>query len=159
MEKATFFCYHAGSNKFAHIEFLGYYRSSNSDTYEKLKSELKSISKKLESSDFKNFIKSYIDDLKNFYQAFLGLLDEIDTNPHIFKLFLLEKINPYFYNSLVRCKINNQLDNELITLFAKADILFFKSGSSRDGTAYNLINSCLHGKEEFKNEIILQCKI
>lgn len=156
--ESDIFRYHAGSNKFAHIEFLGYYKSSNSDTYEKLKSELKSISKKLESSDFKNFIKSYIDDLKNFYQAFLGLLDEIDTNPHIFKLFLLEKINPYFYNSLVRCKINNQLDNGLITLFAKADILFFKSGSSRDGTAYNLINSCLHGKEEFKNEIILQCK-
>lgn len=156
--ESDIFRYHAGSNKFSHIEFLGHYRSSNSDTYEKLKNELKKISKKLESSDFENFIKIYIDDLKNFYQAFLDLLDEIDTNPYVFKLFLLEKINPYFYNSLVRLKINNQLDNELITLFAKADILFFKSGSSLDATAYNLVNPCLLGKEEFKNEMIKQCK-
>lgn len=156
--ESDIFRYHAGSNNFTGIEFLGHYRSSNSDTYEKLKSELKKLAKNVENSKLENFIKSYINDLKKFYQAFLSLLDEIDTNPYVFKLFLLEKINPYFYNSLVRFKINNQLDNELVTLFVKADILFFKSGSSLDATAYNLIDSCLDGKEKFNNEIVKQCK-
>ncbi|MGI0407230.1 DUF262 domain-containing protein [Helicobacter himalayensis] len=156
--ESDIFRYHAGSNKFSHIKFLGHYRKSNSNTYDELKSELKELAKNQENSKLENFIKSYVDDLRNFYQAFLELLNEIDTNPYVFKLFLLEKINPYFYNSLVRLKINNQLDNEIIALIAKADILFFKSGSSLDATAYNLIHFCLRGKEEFKNELTKQCK-
>lgn len=46
----------------------------------------------------------------------------------------------------------------MITLFAKADILFFKTGSSRDAGAYNLIDWCFKGKKDLKEEMIKQCK-
>ena len=84
------------------------------------------------------------------------MLNDIDTNTTMFKLVLLGKINPYFYNSLLRLKINNELDNEMIVLYSKADMLFFKSNSSRDATAFNLINSYLqnNSKQELKNQII-----
>lgn len=157
--ESDIFRYHAGSIQFDEIEFLGHYRRSSEDTYGTLKKELKKLSKSDDARiSLESFIVSYIADLKAFYQAFLDLLNEIDSNPHVFKLFLLEKVNPYFYNSLVRLKIKNELDDELITLFAKADILFFKSGSSRDASAYNLINRCLRGKKDLKEEMIKQCK-
>ncbi len=39
------FRYHAGSQRFDGIEFLGHYRTSTEDTYEKLKAELKKSKK------------------------------------------------------------------------------------------------------------------
>lgn len=157
--ESDIFRYHAGSIKFDEIEFLGHYRRSSEDTYRTLKEELKKLSKSDDARiSLESFIVSYIADLKAFYQAFLDLLNEIDKDPRIFKLFLLEKVNPYFYNSLVRLKIRNELDDELITLFAKADILFFKTGSSRDAGAYNLIDWCFKGKKDLKEEMIKQCK-
>lgn len=151
------FRYHAGSINFEEIGFLGHYRNSNESTYDKLKSKLKELKK--DSDKLKNFIEKYTKDIKDFYQAFLDLLNEIDKNSNIFKLFLLEKINPYFYNTLVRAKINNDLDDRLIILIAKADILFFKSKSSKDATAYNLIHKYLKcGKETMIDELIKQCK-
>lgn len=151
------FRYHSGSIKFNEIPFLGHYRKSSKTTYIELKTKLKELSKKNIKS-LENFINNYIKDLTQFYQAFLDLLDEIDLNPTKFKVFLLEKINPYFYNSIIRLKINNELDDEILKLFAKADILFFKSGGSLDATAYNLINQCLINKETLHKEIIFQCK-
>lgn len=151
------FRYHAGSINFEEIGFLGHYRNSNESTYDKLKSKLKELKK--DSDKLKNFIEKYTKDIKDFYQAFLDLLNEIDKNSNIFKLFLLEKINPYFYNTLIRLKINNDLDDNLVKLFAKADILLFKSRSSKDATAYNLIHKYLsNGKEHLQDEIIRQCK-
>lgn len=151
------FRYHAGSMEFDEIGFFGHYRSGNEVTYETMKGELKKLK---ESPDkLAKFIATYIEDLKKFYQAFLELLDNINKNSNIFKLFLLEKINPYFYNTLVRAKINNDLDDRLIILIAKADILFFKSRSSKDATAYNLIHKYLKcGKETMIDELIKQCK-
>ncbi|WP_261529935.1 DUF262 domain-containing protein [Campylobacter lari] len=151
------FRYHSGSIKFSEIPFLGHYRKSSKATYSELKIKLKDLSKK-NIEDLESFIRSYIEDLTQFYQAFLDLLNEIDQNPTKFKVFLLEKINPYFYNSIIRLKINNELDDEILELFAKADILFFKSGGSLDATAYNLINQCLIDKETLQKEIISQCK-
>lgn len=149
------FRYHAGSRKFDEIKFLGYYRTSTDNTYE----EFKDVLKKIEKSKLENFIRTYIEDLKNFYQAFLDLLCEIDTNPIVYKAMLINKINPYFYNSLIRLKINNELDDETFTLFAKTDILFFKTGGSKDGTAYNLIQKYIEGKKEgLKNEMIALCR-
>ncbi|GHR39088.1 hypothetical protein JP0097_05850 [Helicobacter pylori] len=91
-DEGNIFRYHAGSQKFDGIEFLEHYKASTDNTYEKLKDELKEVSK----SKLKNFIRSYVSDLKNFYQAFLDLLSEIDTNPTTFKVMLINKINPFF---------------------------------------------------------------
>lgn len=154
-DEGDIFRYHAGSNQFEGIEFLGHYQTSKEKTYEKLKDELKKISK----NKLEDFIREYIKDLKNFYKTFFDLLCEIDIKPNVFKIMLIEKINPHFYNSLIRLKMNNELDDEMLLLFAKTDILFFKTGGSRDGTAYNLINFYLRdGKDGIKNEMINQCR-
>lgn len=154
-DEGDIFRYHAGSQKFDGIEFLGHYRTSTDNTYEKLKDELKKIRK----SKLESFIQSYVSDLKNFYQAFLDLLSEIDTNLTTLKVMLINKINPLFFNSLIRLKINNELDDETLRLFAKTDIVFFKSTRHRPGTAYNLINAYLEkGKEGLKSEMIAQCR-
>ncbi len=107
----------------------------------------------------KNFIQSYVSDLKNFYKAFLDLLSEIDTNPTTFKAMLINKINSSFFNSLIRLKINNELDDETLRLFAKTDIVFFKVGRKMKPTAYNLIDEYLEkGKEGLKSKMIAQCR-
>ncbi|GAA9830916.1 DUF262 domain-containing protein [Helicobacter pylori] len=148
------FRYHAGSQKFE-IEFLGHYETSTENTYEKLKDELKEIKK----NKLKSFIQSYVSDLKNFYQAFLDLLSEIDTNPTTFKAMLINEINPSFFNSLIRLKINNELDDETLRLFAKTYILLSKGRKGMGSVAYNLINEYLEkGKEGLKSKMIAQCR-
>ncbi len=154
-DEGDIFRYHAGSQKFDEISFLGGYKTSTDNTYEKLKDELKRNQKK--ESKLKSFIQSYVSDLKNFYQAFLDLLSEIDTNPTTFKVMLINKINPRFFNSLIRLKINNELDDETLRLFAKTDIVFFKAGRYMIATAYNLIHEYLQkGKEGLKSKMIAQ---
>ncbi|GAA9844239.1 DUF262 domain-containing protein [Helicobacter pylori] len=154
-DEGDIFHYHAGSQKFDGIDFLGHYRASTEDTCEQLKDELKEIKK----SKLKSFIQSYVSDLKNFYQAFLDLLSEIDTNPTTFKAMLINEINPLFFNSLIRLKINNKLDDETMRLFAKTDILLFKVGRNMGANAYNLINEYLQkGKEGLKSKMIAQCR-
>lgn len=154
-DEGNIFRYHAGSQKFDGIEFLGHYEASTDKTYEKLKDELKEIKK----SKLESFIQSYVSDLKNFYQAFLDLLSEIDTNPTTLKVMLINRINPRFFNSLIRLKINNELDDETLRLFAKTDIVFFKSSKKMRTTAYNLIDEYLEkGKEGLKSKMIDQCR-
>ncbi len=149
------FRYHAGSQKFDGIEFLGHYKTSTENTYEKLKDKLKEVRK---GGKLKSFIQSYVSDLKNFYQAFFDLLSKIDTNPTTFKVMLINTINPIFFNSLIRLKINNELDDETMRLFAKTDIMFFKVGRDR-ANAYNLIHEYLQkGKEGLKSKMIAQCR-
>ncbi len=156
-DEGDIFRHHAGSQRFDGIEFLGHYEASTDNTYEKLKDELKKIKstkRKLES-----FIQSYVSDLKNFYQAFLDLLSEIDTNPTTLKVMLINRINPLFFNSLIRLKINNELNDETLKLFAKTDIVFFKATRNLKSKAYNLINAYLKkGKEGLKSEMIAQCR-
>ncbi|GHQ79196.1 hypothetical protein VN0406_03660 [Helicobacter pylori] len=152
-DEGDIFRYHAGSQKFDGIDFLGHYETSTDNTYEQLKDELK----KVEKDKLENFIRSYVSDLKNFYQAFLDLLSEIDTNPTTFKAMLINKINPFFFNSLIRLKINNELDDETLRLFAKTDIVFFKAGKTMKAMAHNLINEYLQkGKEGLKSKMIAQ---
>ncbi len=149
------FRYHAGSQKFDGIEFLGGYKTSTENTYEQLKDELKKVKK----DELENFIRSYVSDLKNFYQAFVDLLSEIDTNPTTFKAMLINNINPLFFNSLIRLKINNELNDETLKLFAKTDIVFFKVDRNMRANAYNLINEYLQkGKERLKSKMIAQCR-
>ncbi len=153
-DEGDIFRHHAGSQRFDGIKFLGYYEASTENTYEKLKDELKEIKK----SKLKSFIQSYVSDLKNFYQAFLDL-SEIDTNPTTLKAMLINKINPRFFNSLIRLKINNELDDETMRLFAKTDIVFFKAGKTMKAMAYNLIHEYLQkGKEGLKSKMIAQCR-
>ncbi len=154
-DEGDIFRYHAGSQRFDGIEFLGHYRTSTEDTYEKLKDELKDIKK----STLESFIQSYVSDLKNFYQAFLDLLSEIDTNPTTLKVMLINRINPLFFNSLIRLKINNELDDETLKLFAKTYILLSKGRKGVGSVAYNLIEEYLEkGKEELKGKMITQCR-
>ncbi|GAA8144429.1 DUF262 domain-containing protein [Helicobacter pylori] len=152
-DEGDIFRYHAGSQRFDGIKFLGHYEASTENTYEKLKDELKKVKK----DELENFIRSYVSDLKNFYQAFLDLLSEIDTNPTTFKAMLINKINPFFFNSLIRLKINNELDDETMKLFAKTDIMFFKVERDMKSAAYNLIHEYLQkGKEGLKSKMIAQ---
>ncbi len=154
-DEGDIFRHHAGSQKFDEIPFLGGYATSTENTYEQLKDKLKEVRK----SKLKSFIQSYVSDLKNFYQAFLDLLSEIDTNPTTFKVMLINKINPFFFNSLIRLKINNELDDETLRLFAKTDIVLFKVKRNMKSTAYNLINEYLKkGKEGLKSKMIAQCR-
>ncbi len=155
-DEGDIFRYHAGSQKFDEISFLGGYKTSTENTYKQLKDELK----KVEKDELENFIRSYVSDLKNFYQDFLDLLSEIDTNPTTFKVMLINKINPFFFNSLIRLKINNELDDETLRLFAKTNILLSKDrGEGVSSVAYNLINEYLQkGKEGLKNKMIAQCR-
>ncbi len=154
-DEGDIFRYHAGSQRFDGIEFLGHYETSTENTYEQLKDKLKEVRK----SKLKSFIQSYVSDLKNFYQAFLDLLSEIDTNPTTLKIMLINTINPLFFNSLIRLKINNELDDETLRLFAKTDIVFFKAGKKMKTTAYNLIEEYFEkGKEGLKSKMIAQCR-
>ncbi|PDX44191.1 hypothetical protein BB473_04775 [Helicobacter pylori] len=156
-DEGDIFRYHAGSQKFDEIPFLGHYETSTDNTYEKLKAELKKI--KSTKSTLESFIQSYVSDLKNFYQAFLDLLSEIDTNPTTFKVMLINTIKPRFFNSLIRLKINNELDDETLKHFAKTDIVLFKAGRYMKSAAYNLINAYLKkGKDGLKSEMIAQCR-
>ncbi|GAA8537863.1 hypothetical protein HpBT274_03560 [Helicobacter pylori] len=152
-DEGDIFRYHAGSQRFGEISFLGDYKLSTDNTYEKLKDKLKEVRK----GKLKSFIQSYVSDLKNFYQAFLDLLSEIDTNPTTFKAMLINKINTRFFNSLIRLKINNELDDETLRLFAKTDIVFFKAGKTMKAMAHNLIHEYLKkGKEGLKSKMIAQ---
>lgn len=154
-DEGDIFRYHAGSKKFDGIEFLGYYETSTENTYKQLKDKLKEVRK----GKLKSFIQSYVSDLKNFYQAFLDLLSEIGTNLTTFKAMFINKINPLFFNSLIRLKINNELDDETLRLFAKTDIVFFKAGKTMKAMAHNLINEYLkNGKEGLKSKMIAQCR-
>ncbi|GAA8651635.1 hypothetical protein HpBT333_03840 [Helicobacter pylori] len=154
-DEGDIFRHHAGSQRFDGIEFLGGYKTSTDNTYEKLKDELKEIKK----SKLESFIRSYVNDLKNFYQAFLDLLSEIDTNPTTLKVMLINKIDSSFFNSLIRLKINNELDDETLRLFAKTDIVFFKVGRDMRAMAYNLIHEYLQkGKERLNSKMIAQCR-
>ncbi len=72
---------------------------------------------------------------------------------------LINTINTRFFNSLIRLKINNELDDETMRLFAKTDILFFKVGRNMRANAYNLIHEYLQkGKEGLKSKMIAQCR-
>ncbi|GAA8258520.1 DUF262 domain-containing protein [Helicobacter pylori] len=154
-DEGDIFRYYAGSQKFDGIDFLGHYQKSTKDTYEQLKDNLKKVGK----SKLKSFIQSYVSDLKNFYQAFFDLLSEIDTNPTTLKAMLINTINPRFFNSLIRLKINNELDDETMRLFAKTDILLFKVERYMKSAAYNLIHEYLQkGKEGLKSKMIAQCR-
>ncbi|WQW08090.1 DUF262 domain-containing protein [Helicobacter pylori] len=159
-DEGDIFRYHAGSQRFDGIDFLGHYKASTDNTYEQLKDELKEIKNKTsKTSKLKSFIQSYVSDLKNFYQAFFDLLSEIDTNPTTFKVMLINKIKPSFFNSLIRLKINNELDDETLRLFAKTYILLSKGRKGVDSVAYNLINEYLEkGKEGLKSKMIAQCR-
>ncbi len=73
---------------------------------------------------------------------------------------LINKIDSFFFNSLIRLKINNELDDETMKLFAKTNILLSKDrGEGVISVAYYLIDEYLQkGKEGLKSKMIAQCR-
>lgn len=155
-DEGDIFRYHAGSQRFDGIEFLGHYRTSTDNTYEKLKAELKKSKApkahwKVSSNPMSAIWKISIR-LSLIYWARLT-----PTQPPLRSCS--SQNQPAFFNSLIRLKINNKLDDETLKLFAKTDIVLFKSTRNLESKAYNLINAYLKkGKEGLKSEMIAQCR-
>lgn len=156
--ESNIFNYHALG-----IKDMGHYKNSAEDSYKKIKEYLKNTAKALpqdkKSPEYQERIKTlqdwldwYSKDLNDFFKALLEIIRQSDKSPMIFKLFYVLKINTILYTSLVRCKINNILDDELLELFAKAQMICFGWGDNR-GTALDL---CHHAdnKEQFKKKLI-----
>ena len=83
----------------------------------------------------------------------MRLLEKTEKNTEAFKIFMILKINPFFYTALTRLEMQNMVDDEILKLFAQAEILMYGLGSTNNSTAYNL---CKHteNKEVFKKELM-----
>lgn len=147
-------------------EGIGHYSYGAKEAYTKLKDVLKSQIKGLQENetnkeqilqDLRNWLDTYSKDLLDFFKAFLEIAKMTEDNIEAFKLLYILRINPFFYSSLVRLKINNILDDECLRLFAKAQIFFYGLNSVNDSSAYKLYE-CAKSKETFKKEIIEMCK-
>ncbi|HID0741835.1 DUF262 domain-containing protein [Campylobacter jejuni] len=147
--EARIFNYHALS-----IKDIGYYKNGADTHYESLKLFLK---KKNKDETFKDWLDGYSSDLVNFFENFLNILKLTEVNTEAFNTFCVLKINPLFYPSLLRLKINNILDDECLKLFSQAHICFYTLNNSNDFLAFKLIEVA-GSKKEFKNRIIDNCK-
>lgn len=141
--EARLFTYHARG-----IEDIGDYRYGANETYKTIKNKLKrDIQENKE--DIKTWIDWYSNDLLEFCRAFLRLLEKVETNTEAFKVFMILKINPFFYTALTRLEIQNMVDDEILKLFAQAEILMYGLGSTNDSRAYSLYKYT-ENKEVFK---------
>ncbi|MGI0439590.1 HNH endonuclease family protein [Helicobacter himalayensis] len=142
--ESRIFNYHALGQK-----GIGHYRYGADEAYKKLKDLLKEKLKELQGKEnevekeqilqnLRDWLDTYSEDLLKFFKAFLEVAKMTENNVEAFKLLYILKINPFFYASLVRLKINNILDDECLKLFAQAEICFFGLGSTNDATAYKL---------------------
>lgn len=146
--ESRIFNYHSlGQKEIAH------YRNSADAHYADLKKVLKSKEK---NQKFEQWLDNYSNDLLNFFKAFLQILKKTKNSVEMFKIFMILKINPYFYSSLVRLEMNNILDEECLRLFSQAEILLYSLNQTNDATAFKL-HEVTHSKEEFKNRIIDDC--
>ena len=139
------FNYHSLGNK-----DIGHYSYGAEESFKKIKILLKNKVSKNE--DIEKWLDDYSGDLVNFFKSFLEILKMSDNNIQVFQLLYILKINPYFYSSLVRLKMNNILDDEILRLFAQAEIFFYGFGSTNDATVYRLYEYT-SSREQFINEI------
>ncbi|EAI0152311.1 DUF262 domain-containing protein, partial [Campylobacter coli] len=147
--EARIFNYHSlGVKEIAH------YRNSANIHYNELKRVLKNKDKTKE--EFKKWLDDYSKDLLQFFETFLKILEKTQDNIEMFKIFMILKINPYFYSSLIRLEMNNILDDECLRLFSQAEIIFYSFGQTNDSTAFKL-GEVTESKDEFKNRIIDDC--
>lgn len=145
--EARLFTYHARG-----IEDIGDYRYGANETYKTIKNKLKrDIQENKE--DIKTWIDWYSNDLLEFCRAFLRLLKKTETNTEAFKIFMILKINPFFYTALTRLEMQNMVDDEILKLFAQAEILMYGLGSTNDSRVYSLYKYT-ENKEVFKKGLM-----
>ncbi len=161
--EARIFNYHALGQK-----EIGNYKYGANESYRKLKDLLKNKIKELQNlqndmdkkqklQDLYDWLDNYSKDLLGFFKAFLEIAKITENNIESFKLLYILKINPLFYSSLIRLKMNNILDDECLKLFAQAEICFYGLGSANDSSAYRLYQFA-DNKDIFKTNIIEMCK-
>lgn len=144
--EARLFTYHARG-----IEGIGDYEYGANETYKTIKNKLKNDIKG--NKDIKTWIDWYSNDLLEFCRAFLRLLKKTETNTEAFKIFMILKINPFFYTALTRLEMQNMVDDEILKLFAQAEILMYGLGSTNDSRAYSLYKYT-ENKEVFKEGLM-----
>lgn len=141
--EARLFTYHARG--------IGDYRYGADETYKTIKNKLKNDIKG--NKDIKTWIDWYSNDLLEFCRAFLRLLKKTETNTEAFKIFMILKINPFFYTALTRLEMQNMVDDEILKLFAQAEILMYGLDSTNNSSAYNLYKYT-ENKEVFKKGLM-----
>ncbi|MCH5312842.1 MAG: DUF262 domain-containing protein [Helicobacter sp.] len=149
------FRYHLASKVFAAMnKNLGLYKESAEKHYIELKNNIKSINKE----NLRAFLEDYSEDLKRFFKAVRDMLNSIDGDVAMFKALIIENINPMYYNTFVRLKLDNKLDDEMITLFTKADCVLTKLNGKLK-IPYDFIHSYKNGNiVELKERIYKECK-
>lgn len=145
--EARLFTYHSRG-----IESIGDYRYGADETYKTIKNKLKKDIQGNKES-IKRWIDWYSNDLLDFCKAFLRLLKKTETNTEAFKIFMVLRINPFFYAALTRLEMQDIVDDEILKLFAQAEILMYGLGSTNDSRAYNLYKYT-ENKEMFKDNLI-----
>ncbi|MCX2717128.1 DUF262 domain-containing HNH endonuclease family protein [Helicobacter sp. MIT 21-1697] len=135
------FRYHLGSRTFENFEksFLGTYKESAETHYVRLKQAIKALAQQ-DKEKLNVFLSDYSDDLKAFFHAMLRIFERIneDKDCAMFKAIMIENLNPMYYNTFVRLEIDDKLNEEMITLFTKADCILTKmNGKLKD--PYDLI--------------------
>lgn len=147
---------------------IGHYRYGADESYKKIKDLFKNKIKDLQNSqdetdkkskieNLYHWLDNYSKDLLDFFKAFLEVAKMTENNIEAFKIIFVLKINPLFYSSLVRLKMNDILDDECLKLFAQAEIFFYGLGSTNDSSAYKLYEFT-DDKNTFKEKIIEMCK-
>ena len=157
------FRYHLASKVFAGLDsmqqvpkYLGLYKESAENHYVKLKSEIKKITKDKE--NLKKFLEDYNADLEAFFKAMLDILNDISENEAMFKALMIENINPMYYNTFVRLKIDEKLNKEMIVIFSKTDCILTKL-NGRLKIAYKLIEAYNGDVDKLKEQMYKECKI
>lgn len=147
--ESRIFNYHCLSN-----EEIGHYRNGVDAHYVKLKEILKTKDK---NQSFCEWIDEYSLDLRNFYQAFLDILEDTKKSENAFKTLCVLRINPYFYSTLTRLKINNLLDDDLYVLLAKAEVILYGLNNTNDAAVFGFSSHC-KDKNELKDLVVKTCK-
>ena len=148
------FNFHIKSN--IEFESLSHYKNSPESTYNELKSVLKDKIKN-DNKKLEKWLDIYTNDLLNFTKCFLELLDDTKKNINIFKMLYILNINPFFYPTIIRLKINGLLDDEIIEMISKAEILLYSFGSTNDAKAYGLYKYT-NNKQSFIENLVTSCK-
>lgn len=150
--EARIFNYHALGQK-----DIGHYEYGADESYKKLKDLLKVKVKDLQNTqELEKWLDNYSKDLCEFSEAFFEVVKMTETNIEAFKNLFILRINPFFYPTLVRLKMNGILDDECLKLLAQAEIFFFGLDSSNRASAYKLYEFA-NDKNTFKKEIIKSC--
>lgn len=153
------FRYHIGSKIFANVQFPieSKYDTSSETRYVDMKDKLKAL--KSDREGLESFLREYSKDLKAFFAAVLDILKDIDNNQAMFMAIMIENLNPVFYNTFVRLKVDGRLDEDMIRLFTKADCILNKFNGKRADPYYLIKAYCeTQDVKSLEAEIYKKCK-